>query len=358
MARPKIALIGAGNIGGTLAQLVGLKELGDVVLFDIVEGLGEGKSLDIAQSSPIAGFDAVLRGTSSYAAIRGADVVIVTAGIARKPGMSRDDLLDVNCRVIHAVGTGIKTYCPKAFVICVTNPLDAMVWVLRESSGLPHHRVVGMAGVLDSARFRYFLAEEFDVSVEDVTAFVLGGHGDSMVPLARYSTVAGIPLPDLVKMGWTTAERIDEIIRRVRDGGAEIVGLLKTGSAYYAPATAAIEMAESHLRDKKRVLPCAAYLKGEYGVGGLYVGVPVVIGAKGVERVVEINLNRGEKARFARSVAAVKELVDVSRRLLRRHAAAKARKAKATAPTKARGVRRGAARPQGRASGRTRGRAR
>jgi len=358
MARPKIALIGAGNIGGTLAHLVGLGELGDVLMFDIVDGLAEGKSLDIAQSSPISGFDAAFKGASSYVAIRDADVVIVTAGVARKPGMSRDDLLDINCRVMQAVGAGIKTYCPDAFVICITNPLDAMVWVLREASGLAHHRVVGMAGVLDSARFRYFLAEELDVSVEDVSAFVLGGHGDSMVPLARYSTVAGIPLPDLVKMGWTTAERIGEIIQRVRDGGAEIVGLLKTGSAYYAPAAAAIQMAESYLKDKKRVLPCAAYLTGEYGVDGLYVGVPAVIGAKGVERVVEIALNRTEKARFARSVKAVKELVDISRRMLRRQAAAKARAAKAKSPAPARGGRRGPQRGSRRAGGRTRRRVR
>jgi malate dehydrogenase len=316
MARPKIALIGAGNIGGTLAQLAGLKELGDVVMFDIVSGLPEGKSLDIAQSSPIAGFDASLRGASSYAAIRGADVVIVTAGVPRKPGMSRDDLLDVNCKVIQAVGTGIKTYCPKAFVICITNPLDAMVWVLREASGLPHHRVVGMAGVLDSARFRYFLAEEFKVSVEDVTAFVLGGHGDSMVPLVRYSTVAGIPLPDLVKMGWATEKRVDEIVQRTRGGGGEIVGLLKTGSAFYAPASSAISMAESYLRDKKRVLPCAAWLDGQFGVKDMYVGVPVVLGAGGVERIVEIELEPEEKKLFDASVEAVKGLVEAAKGMI------------------------------------------
>ena len=290
MARNKIALIGAGQIGGTLAHLVGLKELGDVVLFDIVEGMPQGKSLDIAQSSPSkASMPAI--GANSYEAIEGADVVIVTAGVPRKPGMSRDDLLGINLKVMEQVGAGIKKYAPNAFVICITNPLDAMVWALQKSSGLPKHMVVGMAGVLDSARFRYFLAEEFNVSVEDVTAFVLGGHGDTMVPLLRYSTVAGIPLPDLVKMGWTTQARIDAIVERTRNGGGEIVNLLKTGSAFYAPAASAIAMAESYLRDKKRVLPCAAHLNGEYGVKDLYVGVPVVIGAKGVERVVEIELN-------------------------------------------------------------------
>ena len=318
MARHKIALVGAGNIGGTLAHLASLKELGDVTLFDIVDGVPQGKSLDLAQSSPVEGFDSRLTGATSYAAIKGADVVVVTAGVPRKPGMSRDDLLDTNCKVMHAVGAGIKKHCPDAFVICITNPLDAMVWALREASGLPPERVVGMAGILDSARFRYFLAEEFDVSVEDVTAFVLGGHGDSMVPLVRYSTVAGIPLPDLAEMGWTTRERIEEIVQRTRDGGAEIVGLLKTGSAFYAPASSAIEMAEAYLKDKKRVLPCAAYLSGEYGVNGLYVGVPVVIGAGGVERVVEISLDDDERARFDASVAAVAELVETTRALMRK----------------------------------------
>ncbi len=309
MPRTKIALIGAGNIGGTLAHLAGLKELGDVVLFDIVKGVPQGKALDLAQSSPIEGFDAKLLGAGSYAPLRGADVVIVTAGIPRRPGMSRDELLAVNYKVMKQVGAGLKKYCPDAFVICITNPLDAMVWALRKTSGLPHRKVVGMAGVLDSARFRYFLAEALGVSVRDVTAFVLGGHGDTMVPLARYSTVAGIPLPDIVKMGWLKQKELDAIIQRTRDGGAEIVGLLKTGSAFYAPASAAIEMAESYLRDKKRVLPCAAYLSGEYGVKGVYVGVPVVIGAKGVERVIEIRLDRAEKAAFNKSVAAVRGLI-------------------------------------------------
>lgn len=311
MARNKIALIGAGNIGGTLAHLAGLKELGDVVLFDIAKGTPQGKALDLAQSSSVEGFNASLKGVSSYSGIKDADVVIVTAGVPRKPGMSRDDLLGINTSVMESVGAGIKKYAPKAFVVCVTNPLDAMVWALREASGLPPHMVVGMAGVLDSARFRYFLAEEFKVSVEDVTAFVLGGHGDTMVPLVRYSTVAGIPVPDLIKMKWTTAKKIDEIVQRTRDGGAEIVGLLKTGSAFYAPASAAIRMAESYLFDHKRVLPCAAYLKGEYGVKGVYCGVPVVIGAKGVERVVEIKLDAKEKAAFKRSVKAVVGLINV-----------------------------------------------
>jgi malate dehydrogenase len=309
MARNKIALVGAGNIGGTLAHLVGLKELGDVVMFDIVDGVPQGKSLDIAQSTPVECVDAAYAGASDYAAIKGADVVIVTAGVPRKPGMSRDDLLGINLKVMSQVGAGIKQYAKDAFVICITNPLDAMVWALREFSGLPHNKVVGMAGVLDSARFRYFLAEEFKVSVQDVTAFVLGGHGDTMVPLVRYSTVAGIPLPDLVKMGWTTQERLDKIVQRTRDGGAEIVGLLKTGSAYYAPAASAIAMAESYLRDQKRVLPCAAHIDGQYGEKDLYVGVPVVIGAGGVERVVEIAMNDAEKKMFDNSVNAVRGLV-------------------------------------------------
>ncbi len=309
MARKKIALIGGGQIGGTLAHLIGLKELGDVVIFDIAEGLPQGKALDLDQSSPIDGFDSHLTGTQDYADIKGADVVIVTAGVPRKPGMSRDDLLGINLKVMRAVGEGIRNNAPDAFVVCITNPLDAMVWALREFSGLPHHMVVGMAGVLDSARFSYFLAEEFKVSVEDITTFVLGGHGDTMVPLVRYSTVAGIPVPDLVKMGWTSQEKIDQIVQRTRDGGAEIVGLLKTGSAFYAPATAAVAMAESYLKDKKRLLPCAAHLTGQYGVDDLYVGVPVIIGDKGVERIVEISLQGEEKAGFDKSVDSVKGLV-------------------------------------------------
>lgn len=311
MARNKIALIGGGMIGGTLAHLAGLKELGDVVIFDIVDGLPQGKALDLAESSPVEGFDADFSGANDYAAIKGANVVIVTAGIARKPGMSRDDLIDINLKVMAQVGAGIKKYAPKAFVICITNPLDAMVWALQKACGLPTNKVVGMAGVLDSARFRYFLAEEFGVSVEDVTAFVLGGHGDTMVPLPRYSTVGGIPLPDLVKMKWTTQKKLNDIVKRTRNGGAEIVGLLKTGSAYYAPASSAISMAEAYLKDKKRVLPCAAYLDGEYGVKGLYVGVPTVIGANGVEKIIEIKLDRAEKTEFKNSVAAVQALVDV-----------------------------------------------
>jgi len=309
MARRKIALIGAGMIGGTLAHLAAMRELGDIVLFDIAEGIPEGKALDIAQAGPVDDFDAKLKGSSDYADIAGADVCIVTAGIARKPGMSRDDLLGINLKVMKAVGAGIKAHAPKSFVICITNPLDAMVWALREFSGLPHKRVVGMAGVLDSARFRHFLAEEFAVSVEDVTAFVLGGHGDTMVPIVEYSTVAGIPIPDLIKMGWSTQERIDEIVQRTRGGGGEIVALLKTGSAFYAPATSAIAMAESYLKDKKRVLPAAAHLTGQYGVDDLYVGVPVVIGEGGVERIVEIQLDDAAKANFQVSVDAVKELL-------------------------------------------------
>jgi len=312
MARNKIALIGAGQIGGTLAHLAGLKELGDVVLFDIAEGIPQGKALDLAESSPVDMFDAKLSGTNTYEAIQGADVVIVTAGVPRKPGMSRDDLLGINLKVMEQVGAGIKKFAPNAFVICITNPLDAMVWALQKACGLPKNMVVGMAGVLDSARFRYFLADEFNVSVEDVTAFVLGGHGDTMVPLARYSTVAGIPLPDLVKMGWTTQERLDKIIQRTRDGGAEIVNLLKTGSAFYAPAASAIAMAESYLKDKKRVLPVAAHLNGEYGLKDIYVGVPVVIGAKGVERVVDIKMDATERAMFDKSVDSVKGLIEAA----------------------------------------------
>ena len=314
MARKKIALIGAGMIGGTLAHLAAMREMGDIILFDIAEGIPEGKALDIAQAGPVDDFDATLKGTSDYADIEGADVCIVTAGVARKPGMSRDDLIEINLKVMKAVGEGIRNHAPNAFVICITNPLDAMVWALREFSGLPHHMVVGMAGVLDSARFRHFLAEEFGVSVEDVTAFVLGGHGDTMVPIVEYSTVAGIPIPDLVKMGWSTQERIDEIVKRTR-GGGEIVALLKTGSAYYAPATSAIAMAESYLKDKKRVLPCAAHLTGQYGVNDLYVGVPCVIGEGGVEKVVEIELDDAARENFNLSVDAVKELLEACRQI-------------------------------------------
>ena len=310
MARPKIALIGAGQIGGTLAHLAATKELGDVVLFDIAEGTPQGKALDLAQCGPVEGFDAVLKGANSYEDIAGADVCIVTAGVPRKPGMSRDDLLGINLKVMKSVGEGIKQYAPNAFVICITNPLDAMVWALREFSGLPHEKVVGMAGVLDAARFRHFLSVEFGVSMRDVSAFVLGGHGDTMVPMVRYSTVAGINLPDLVEMGWTTQERLDQIVQRTRDGGAEIVGLLKTGSAFYAPATSAIEMAEAYLKDQKRLLPCAAYVDGAYGLDGMYVGVPTIIGAGGIEKIVKLNLNAEEQAMMDKSVAAVKGLVE------------------------------------------------
>ncbi|MGE0038036.1 MAG: malate dehydrogenase [Xanthobacteraceae bacterium] len=315
MARPKIALIGAGHIGGTLAHLIGLKELGDIVLFDIAEGIPQGKALDLVESSPVDGFDARMTGTNSYDAIDGASVCIVTAGVPRKPGMSRDDLLGINLKVMEQVGSGIKKYAPNAFIICITNPLDAMVWALQKACGLPKHMVVGMAGVLDSARFRYFLADEFDVSVEDVSAMTLGGHGDDMVPMIRYSTVAGIPLPDLVKMKWTTQQRLDEIVDRTRKGGGEIVNLLKTGSAFYAPAASAVAMAESYLRDKKRVLPCAASLNGEYGMKDIYVGVPAVIGAKGIERIVEIQLNSAERAMFDKSVEAVQTLIDACKKI-------------------------------------------
>ncbi|MBV9842645.1 MAG: malate dehydrogenase [Sphingomonadaceae bacterium] len=309
MARKKIALIGAGNIGGTLAHLAAQKELGDVVLFDVVEGVPQGKALDLSQCGPIEGFDAKITGTNDYADIAGADVCIVTAGVARKPGMSRDDLLGINLKVMKAVGEGIRDNAPDAFVICITNPLDAMVWALREFSGLPHEKVVGMAGVLDSARFSHFLADEFQVSVKDVNSFVLGGHGDTMVPVPQYSTINGIPIPDLVKMGRSTQERIDAIVKRTRGGGGEIVALLKTGSAFYAPATSGIAMAEAYLRDQKRILPCAAHVNGQYGIDGLYVGVPVVIGAGGVEQVIEIDLDEEAKGNLQVSVEAVKELL-------------------------------------------------
>ena len=315
MSRRKIALVGAGQIGGTLALLAGMKQLGDVVLVDVVEGVPQGKGLDIAEAAPVEGFDAKFTGSNDYAALAGADVVIVTAGVPRKPGMSRDDLIGINTGIVKSAGENIKKHAPNAFVIVVTNPLDVMVGVMQEVTGFKPGMVVGMAGVLDSARFRYFLSEEFKVSVEDVSAFVLGGHGDTMVPLVRYSTVAGIPLPDLVKMGWTTQEKLDKIVQRTRDGGAEIVGLLKTGSAFYAPASSAIAMAESYLLDKRRVLPCAAYLNGEYGVKGLYIGVPTVIGAKGVEKIIEVALSADEKAAFDKSVAAVKSMCDVAKNL-------------------------------------------
>ncbi len=315
MARKKIALIGAGQIGGTLALLSAQKELGDVVVFDVVDGVGAGKALDIAQSAPTQGFDVSLKGTTEYKDIEGADVVIVTAGVPRKPGMSRDDLLEINLKVMEQVGAGIAKYAKDAFVICITNPLDAMVWALQKFSGLPSHKVIGMAGVLDSSRFCHFIADELGVSIQDVNAFVLGGHGDTMVPLTRYSTVAGIPLTDIVKMGWMSKEKLDEIVQRTRDGGAEIVGLLKTGSAFYAPAASAIAMAESYLKDKKRVLPSAVQLNGEYGVKGTYVGVPVVIGAGGAEKVVEISLNSAEQKAFDKSVAAVEGLIEACKKI-------------------------------------------
>ncbi|MGB1159775.1 MAG: malate dehydrogenase [Alphaproteobacteria bacterium] len=310
MARNKIALVGAGNIGGTLALLAGMKDLGDVVLLDLADGVAKGKALDIAEAAPVEGFDANMTGTADYSDIAGADVVIVTAGVARKPGMSRDDLLGINVKVMNAVGAGIKEHAPNAFVICITNPLDAMVKVLQEASGCPAHKVVGMAGVLDSARFRHFLADEMNVSVEDVSAFVLGGHGDTMVPVVNYTTVAGIDLPTLIKMGWITQDRVDAIVDRTRKGGGEIVALLGTGSAFYAPASSAISMAESYLKDKKRLLPCAAKLNGQYGVDDMYVGVPVIIGAEGVERIVELPLTDQETEMFNASVDAVKGLND------------------------------------------------
>ena len=315
MKRNKIALIGSGQIGGTLAHLVGLKELGDIVLFDIADGIPQGKALDIAESSPISTFDTNIIGTSSYEDIKDADVCIVTAGVPRKPGMSRDDLLSINLRVMKSVGDGIKKYAPNSFVICITNPLDAMVWALQRYSGLSPENVVGMAGVLDSGRFAYFLAEEFNVSVKDVQTFVLGGHGDTMVPLVRYSTVGGIPIPDLVKMGWSSQKKIDQIVQRTRDGGAEIVALLKTGSAFYAPAASAINMAESYLRDQKRIIPGASNLNGQYGLKDIYVGVPTIIGNKGVEKIIEINLNEIEKLNFSKSIESVKNLIDACKKI-------------------------------------------
>jgi malate dehydrogenase len=309
--RPKIALIGSGNIGGTLAHLIMLKELGDVVLFDVNDGVPQGKGLDISQSAKVEGKDATITGSSGYESISDSDVVIVTAGFPRKPGMSRDDLLNMNANVIKQVASGIKQYAPNSFVIVITNPLDAMVYVMQKETGFDSKRVVGMAGVLDSSRFSHFLAEEFNVSIEDVTSFVLGGHGDTMVPLVRYSTVAGVPVPDLIKMGWSTKEKIDAIVTRTRNGGGEIVNLLKTGSAFYAPAASAIAMTESYLKDKRRVFPCAAHLNGEYGLSNIYVGVPVVIGQNGVEKIVEIMLNEDEQKDFDKSVAAVKELMDI-----------------------------------------------
>ena len=315
MARSRIALVGAGQIGGTLAHLAGIRELGEIVLFDVVDGVPQGKALDLSQSAPVEGYVPKMKGTNEYAELKDSDVVIVTAGVPRKPGMSRDDLLEINLKVMEQVGAGLRKYCPEAFVICVTNPLDAMVWALQKTSGLPRNKVVGMAGVLDAARFRFFLSQEFDISPEDISTMVMGGHGDTMVPLIRYSSVAGIPLADLVKMRWITQKRLDDIVQRTRDGGAEIVGLLKTGSAFYAPAAAALEMAESYLKNQMRVLPCAAYLNGEYGVKGIYAGVPIIIGAKGVERVIELDLSSAERDAFMHSVESVRALVELCQRI-------------------------------------------
>ncbi|RIJ17998.1 malate dehydrogenase [Henriciella mobilis] len=310
MARKKIALIGSGMIGGTLAHIAAREELGDVVLFDIAEGLPQGKGLDIAESTPVYNSSVDLKGANDYEGIAGADVCIVTAGVPRKPGMSRDDLLGINLKVMKAVGEGIKAHAPNAFVICITNPLDAMVWALQQFSGLPHNMVVGMAGVLDSSRFAYFLSEKTGVSVADIHAWTLGGHGDTMVPMVRHSTVGGLPLPQLVAQGWMTQEELDGIVDRTRKGGGEIVALLKTGSAYYAPAESAISMAKSYLKDQKRVVPAAAYCKGQFGVDGIYVGVPALIGADGVEKIVEFDLNDDEKGMFQNSVDAVNGLID------------------------------------------------
>ena len=317
--RKKIALVGAGNIGGTLAHLIGLKELGDIILIDVADGMPQGKALDLAQSSTIEFFNSNIKGSTNYKEMKNADVVIVTAGFQRRPGMTRDDLVEKNSSIVQQVGKGIKKYCPKAFVICITNPLDAMVSILQKHAGLKTNMCVGMAGVLDSARLKYFLSNEFGVSVQDVNAFVLGGHGDTMVPLIRYSTVSGVPVPELIKLKWTTQKKIDAIIERTRDGGGEIGRLMKTASAFYAPASSAIAMAESYLKDNKRVLPCAAYLNGEYGVKGLYVGVPVVIGKKGVEKIIELKLNSTEKKQFNNSVKAVRNLTNLAAKLIKKN---------------------------------------
>ena len=316
--RKKIALVGAGNIGGTLAHLIALKELGDVILFDVADGMTKGKALDLAQSSSIESFNSNIKATTNYKDIKGSDVVIVTAGFQRRPGMTRDDLVEKNSGIMQIVGKGIKVNCPNAFVICITNPLDAMVKVLQKAAGLKTNMCVGMAGVLDSARLKYFLSQEFNVSIEDVNAFVLGGHGDTMVPLIRYATISGIPIPELINLKWTSKKKIDAIIERTRDGGGEIGRLMKTASAFYAPASSAISMAESFLKDQKRILPCAAYLNGQYSVKGLYVGVPVVIGKKGVEKILELKLNKTEKKQFLNSVKAVKILTNLAEKLIKK----------------------------------------
>lgn len=311
MQRRKISLIGGGNIGGTMAHIIASRGFADVVILDKSADFAKGKALDIEQAMPItAAGDAQLFGTSEYKDIAGSDVVIITAGVPRQPGMSRDDLLGINNEVIKSIAIQVKQHCPDAFAIIVTNPLDVMVHQFQKTSGLPSKKVVGMAGVLDSARLRLFVARELGVSAEDVTAFVLGGHGDTMVPVIRYTTVAGIPLPELIKMGWLTVDQINKIVTRTRNGGAEIVQLLQKGSAYYAPAEAAVSMAESYLKDSKRVLPCAAMLNGEYGVSGLYIGVPVILGASGVERIVELELNEEENQMFKASVDAVRTLIE------------------------------------------------
>jgi malate dehydrogenase len=315
MSRAKIALIGAGMIGGTLAHIAAREALGDVILFDIIDGVPQGKALDLNEATPVFGADVNLRGTSDYADLAGADVCIVTAGVPRKAGMSRDDLLGINLKVMKAVGEGIKAHAPDAFVICITNPLDAMVWALREFSGFAPNKVIGMAGVLDSARFRFFLAERLGVSVQDIHAWTLGGHGDDMVPMARHSTVGGLPLPELVRQGVISQAEIDAIVQRTRGGGGEVVALLKTGSAFYAPAESAIAMARSYLLDQKRVLPCAAHLTGQYGVNGIYVGAPTVIGAGGAERIIEFPLDAAERAMFEKSVASVRGLIDACKQI-------------------------------------------
>jgi malate dehydrogenase len=306
--RKKISLIGAGQIGGTLAHLIGLKELADIVLFDVVSGIAKGKALDIAQSSSIDGFDVRLIGTDRYEDIKSSDVIIITAGVPRKPGMNRDDLLEINLKIIKQVSEGIKNYAPNAFVICITNPLDVIVMALQKYSKLPTNKVVGMAGILDSSRFKLFLSLELKVPVKQIEALVMGGHGDTMVPLPRYTKVSGKSLETLISEGTISKEKLNQIIQRTRDGGAEIIKFLEKGSAYYAPAASGTEMAESYLKDQKKLLPCAAYLNGEYGVKNLYAGVPVIIGSKGVEKIEELSLNNQEKKQFEKSINAVNNL--------------------------------------------------
>jgi malate dehydrogenase len=313
--RKKISLIGAGQIGGTLAHLIALKELGDIVLFDVAEGIAKGKALDIAQSSSVDGFNIDIRGTNNYQDTKNSDVIIITAGVPRKPGMTRDDLLGINLKIIKQVAKGIKNSSPKAFVICITNPLDVIVMALQKYSGLPKNMVVGMAGILDTSRFKYFLSQELKVPVKKISSLVLGGHGDTMVSMLEHTKVDGRPVLDLVKSGTLKKEILDRIVQKTKNGGAEIVKLLEKGSAFYAPAASGVEMAESYLKDQKKTLPCAAYLNGEFGFADLYAGVPVIIGKNGVEKVIELDLSNEEKEQFNNSIDSVKELFDAAKKI-------------------------------------------